>query len=147
MQFFCVQWLHQEGLDQCIEEWNGGYRKIYGFLLLIFQFCIPICASILAYNKVTMYQKSRTRSIINTTKDDNKKKAFKLQNRKRRLVLLLMLLAFIVSWLPINTLNLMEDMGMPLTCWPYYFFSFFCSHLFAMVSTCCNPLLYGWTVG
>jgi hypothetical protein len=32
----------------------------------------------------------------------------------------------------------------PLSCWPYYYFTFFCLHTLAMLSTTANPLLYGW---
>jgi hypothetical protein len=32
----------------------------------------------------------------------------------------------------------------PLSCWPYYYFTFFCLHTLAMLSTSANPLLYGW---
>ena len=31
----------------------------------------------------------------------------------------------------------------PLVCWPYYYITFFTCHLFAMSSTCWNPILYG----
>ena len=54
---------------------------------------------------------------------------------------------FITCWFPINLFNVLEDLGYPLTCWKYYYFTFFCSHCFAMASTVYNPLLYGLSVG
>ena len=64
--------------------------------------------------------------------------------RSCRRVLLSMLVMFIICWLPLNLINLLEDMEFPLLCWSYYYFTFFCLHIFAMASTCCNPLMYGW---
>ena len=113
-------------------------------MILIVQFCIPLFVSLIVYRKITRYFHTRTKSF---KKGSNKKKAEKFHNRKRSFVLFLMLVVFVICWLPINIMNLVEDMGMPLNCWPYYFFTFFCFHCFAMFSTCCNPLLYGWTIG
>ena len=156
----CFQWFQQDGIDQCMEEWGGDTlpsqcmeewggesRKVYGFMILIVQFCIPLFVSIIVYHKITIYYHNRTKSLLSFTMDMSKKKAVKFRNRRRRFVLFLMLLIFMICWLPINILNLMEDMAMPLNCWPYYFFTFFCFHIFAMTSTCCNPVLYGWTIG
>ena len=67
-----------------------------------------------------------------------------LSLRSRNRVLLAMLLVFIICWLPLNLINLLEDLEFPLHCWPYYYFTFFCLHIFAMTSTCCNPVMYGW---
>ena len=55
-----------------------------------------------------------------------------------------MLVMFIICWLPLNLINLLEDLEFPLPCWPYYYFTFFCLHVFAMTSTFCNPVMYGW---
>ena len=55
-----------------------------------------------------------------------------------------MLLVFTLGWLPVNILNVLEDLQVPLLCWPYYYFLFFTFHLIAMLTTCCNPLFYGW---
>ena len=73
-----------------------------------------------------------------------------------------MLLVFVICWLPLNLLKLMDDLEVdchlifrlleylcnpspqvPLVCWPYYYLTFFTCHLFAMSSTCWNPILYG----
>ena len=143
--FYYFQWFQLDGVDQCIEEWAEESQKVYGFVILIVQFCIPLFVSIFVYCKITGYYRNRTKSLISSS--GNKKKAAKVHNRKRSVVLFLMLVVFVICWLPINILNLMEDMGMHVNCWPYYFFTFFCFHCFAMASTCCNPLLYGWTIG
>ena len=53
-----------------------------------------------------------------------------------------MLLVFVCCWLPINLINLLEDLEVEVHCWRWYAFSYFCCHLVAMASTCCNPFLY-----
>ena len=56
----------------------------------------------------------------------------------------MMLLVFIIGWLPVNILNILEDLKVPLACWPYYYVLFFTFHVIAMLTTCCNPLFYGF---
>ena len=130
-----------------MEDWVGESRKLYGFIILIVQFLIPLIVSIIVYCKIQTYFRSRFKSLTSITRNTNKRKAIKCNHRKRSFILFLMLLVFVICWLPINILNLVEDMGIPLNCWPFYFFTFFCFHCFAMTSTCLNPLLYGWTIG
>ena len=82
------------------------------------------------------------------------------RNIRRSHLLLATVTLFVFCWLPLNILNLAEDLNMPLTTWRwqwmkinnfshshlfrFYYFSFFCFHLIAMSSSICNMLLYGW---
>lgn len=68
------------------------------------------------------------------------------RERKRRTnrMLIAMVTVFGVSWLPLNTVNLVNDVNESTGDWPYYNLSFFMVHAIAMSSTCYNPFLYAW---
>lgn len=51
---------------------------------------------------------------------------------------------FLISWLPLNAINLINDFYHQSGNWDYYFLSFFLVHALAMSSTCYNPFLYAW---
>jgi hypothetical protein len=68
------------------------------------------------------------------------------RERKRRTnrMLIAMVTVFGVSWLPLNTVNLVNDVNESTGDWPYYNLCFFMVHAIAMSSTCYNPFLYAW---
>jgi len=68
------------------------------------------------------------------------------RERKRRTnrMLIAMVTVFGVSWLPLNTVNLVNDVNETTGEWPYYNLCFFLVHAIAMSSTCYNPFLYAW---
>jgi neuropeptide F receptor len=68
------------------------------------------------------------------------------RERKRRTnrMLIAMVTVFGVSWLPLNTVNLVNDVNETTGEWPYYNLCFFMVHAIAMSSTCYNPFLYAW---
>jgi neuropeptide F receptor len=68
------------------------------------------------------------------------------RERKRRTnrMLIAMVSVFGVSWLPLNTVNLVNDVNESTGDWPYYNLCFFMVHAIAMSSTCYNPFLYAW---
>merc|ERR1711862_39444 len=71
-----------------------------------------------------------------------KRNAELLRNRQINIMLIEMVVIFIICWLPLNLTNLLLDL-LSVNCWPYFYLTFFLSHLLAMSSTCYNPVLYG----
>merc|ERR1712062_565309 len=88
--------------------------------------------------------RARTKSRLANSRHLKRRKALESTNRYKNVILLLMLLVFVIGWLPVNILNILEDLEVPLVCWPYYYFLFFTFHVIAMTTTCCNPLFYGF---
>ncbi|CAH1998613.1 unnamed protein product [Acanthoscelides obtectus] len=59
-------------------------------------------------------------------------------------MLIAMVAVFLVSWLPLNTVNIVNDFYQQMESWPYNYLTFFVTHAIAMSSTCYNPFLYAW---
>ena len=66
------------------------------------------------------------------------------RERKRRTnrMLIAMVTIFGISWLPLNLVNLLNDLSVSMAWWKYYNLCFFLAHTVAMSSTCYNVFLY-----
>ena len=65
------------------------------------------------------------------------------RNQRTNRMLISMVVVFGICWLPLNTINFLRDLDLPIYCWQYFNFLFFICHVLAMSSTCYNPILYG----
>ena len=55
------------------------------------------------------------------------------RNQRTNRMLIYMVLVFGVCWLPLNTINFLNDLDLfPIYCWQYYHFIFFVCHVMAM---------------
>lgn len=59
-------------------------------------------------------------------------------------MLIAMVAVFLISWLPLNAINIISDFFPGMEKWKYNYLTFFCTHAIAMSSTCYNPFLYAW---
>lgn len=132
-----------EGGEICREEWTGLSRIGFGVTTIVLQFCVPFLVSLYVYLYIIHSLKDRTKEKLRASVHLRKRKTIKAVSRQRSIILLFMLLVFVTCWLPLNLLKLLDDLEVPLVCWPYYYITFFTCHLFAMSSTCWNPILYG----
>ncbi len=57
-------------------------------------------------------------------------------------MLIAMVTIFGISWLPLNLVNLLNDLSVSMAWWKYYNLCFFLAHTVAMSSTCYNVFLY-----
>lgn len=128
----------------CEEDWpKEGYRKIFGGLTAMMQFVIPFCMMAFCYVCVSLRLNDRAKSKPGT-KTSRKEESDRERKRRTNRMLIAMVVIFLLSWLPLNVINIINDFYVQTGNWQYYFLSFFMVHSMAMSSTCYNPFLYAW---
>ncbi|XP_071453369.1 prolactin-releasing peptide receptor-like, partial [Hetaerina americana] len=135
----------------CAEDWpSERFRQVFGGLTASMQFVIPFFVITYCYVRVSLRLNDRARCKPGNKSCGLVKKSTKREemdrDRKRRTnrMLIAMVTIFGMSWLPINLLNLINDLYIPASVWKFYYFCFFFAHSLAMSSTCYNPFLYAW---
>lgn len=128
----------------CHEDWPGEeYRKIFGGLTTMMQFVIPFFLIAFCYICVSIRLNDRARSKPGT-KNSRKEEADRERKKRTNRMLIAMVVIFLLSWLPLNVINIINDFTDQIDKWKYYYLSFFMVHSMAMSSTCYNPFLYAW---
>lgn len=128
----------------CEELWpHEYYRKIFGGLTTTMQFIIPFLLIAFCYICVSLRLKDRAKNKPGS-KNSKKEEADRERKRRTNRMLIAMVVIFLVSWLPLNVINIVNDFHEDFGTWTYYLISFFMVHSMAMSSTCYNPFLYAW---
>lgn len=128
----------------CEEAWaTENYRKLFGALTATAQFGIPFFVMAFCYIKVSLKLGDRARAKPGA-KNSRREEADRERKRRTNRMLIAMVTIFGVSWLPLNTVNLLNDVFIDIGSWAYYNLCFFMVHAIAMSSTCYNPFLYAW---
>ncbi|KAK9501529.1 hypothetical protein O3M35_012236 [Rhynocoris fuscipes] len=107
------------------------------------QFVVPFIVVTFCYVRVSVKLNDRAKSKPGA-KTSRKEEADRERKKRTNRMLIAMVTIFGVSWLPINLMNVINDLYIPTSTWVYYNFFFFLSHAVAMSSTCYNPFLYAW---
>ncbi|XP_034254698.1 prolactin-releasing peptide receptor-like [Thrips palmi] len=133
-----------DGRLYCEETWpSENFRLIYGVLTAVFQFLVPFVIIAFCYVRVSLKLRDRAR-LKPGCKSSRKEEADRERKRRTNRMLIAMVTIFGVSWMPLNVINLLNDVYIPTGNWRYYHLSFFMVHALAMSSTCYNPFLYAW---
>jgi len=133
-----------DGKYYCEEAWpTENSRQIYGALTASMQFVLPFIIIAFCYIKVSLKLNDRARAKPGS-KNSRKEEMDRERKRRTNRMLIAMVTIFGVSWLPLNVVNLINDIHMPIGSWKYYNLCFFMVHAVAMSSTCYNPFLYAW---
>ncbi|XP_061672884.1 neuropeptide Y receptor Y8b isoform X1 [Syngnathoides biaculeatus] len=126
----------------CMEQWPSiQARQAYTTSLLIFQYFLPLFLILLCYLHIYLRLRRRKDMVErgrNTTQK-NKKGTTRIN-----VLLTAIVVAFALSWLPLNIFNTVFDWNHEVipSCGHNIIFSF--CHLIAMASTCINPIIYGF---
>lgn len=107
------------------------------------QFILPFFIIAFCYVRVSFKLNDRARCKPGS-KNTKKEEADRDRKRRTNRMLIAMVTIFGVSWLPLNLINLLNDIYIPTGTWKYYYLAFFMVHALAMSSTCYNPFLYAW---
>ncbi|XP_066907729.1 prolactin-releasing peptide receptor [Halyomorpha halys] len=133
-----------QGLYYCEEKWpSENLRQIFGGMTATLQFVVPFFVISFCYIRVSVKLNDRARSKPGS-KTSRKEEADRERKRRTNRMLIAMVAIFGVSWLPLNLINLINDIYIPTGNWRYYYLCFFVGHSIAMSSTCYNPFLYAW---
>jgi len=134
----------QEGPERCNENWEAWKRTVYGVFTNISQFLLPFVTIIICYTAIIrrLGQRAAERpggSRMSAAREEQER----ARNQKTNRMLISMVVAFGICWLPLNTINFLNDIDwFPIYCWEFFHFTFFVFHVMAMSSTCYNPFLY-----
>lgn len=128
----------------CEEYWPyEEAKKVFSVFTCILQFVIPFKIITFCYVKVCGKLWDRAKTIpgnVSARREEQERD----RARKTNLMLISMVVIFVVSWLPLNIYNLLDDF---VGGWQGSFHPqtlFLIAHAIAMSSTCYNPFLYGW---
>ena len=131
----------------CEETFPDHLRLTFGTITTVLQFVVPFLIMTVTYTLISMKLSSRVRSKPGS-KSVRKEQADRERKRRTNRMLISMVAVFGLSWLPLNVMNLLEDISTNLELgwekWPYFHLFFFVAHAIAMSSTCYNPFLYAW---
>ena len=129
----------------CLEEWPSNMsRIIYGSCMMMLQFVVPIALIIIAHWRICNILKCRI--IMNPKTPMEMERAIKEAESHRKNSTLLMAIAiiFALCWFPLMLLNLLADLNYFIFMYKNFLLAFSVVHIFAMVSACLNPIIYGW---
>ncbi|KAL3275961.1 hypothetical protein HHI36_020693 [Cryptolaemus montrouzieri] len=128
----------------CEENWpNESIRKIFGGVTSTLQFAIPFFIMAYCYTCVSIKLNDRAKSKPGS-KTSKKEESDRERKRRTNRMLIAMVAIFLISWMPLNVVNVIYDFYTEIGDWEYGLFSFFLVHSIAMLSTCYNPFLYAW---
>uniref|UniRef100_T1HDZ7 G_PROTEIN_RECEP_F1_2 domain-containing protein n=1 Tax=Rhodnius prolixus TaxID=13249 RepID=T1HDZ7_RHOPR len=116
---------------------------VFGGMTSTIQFVLPFIVVTFCYVRVSVKLNDRARSKPGA-KTSRKEEVDRERKKRTNRMLIAMVTIFGVSWLPINLINVINDLYMHTSSWTYYNLFFFLSHAVAMSSTCYNPFLYAW---
>ncbi|CAB3369220.1 Hypothetical predicted protein [Cloeon dipterum] len=138
---------NNKGIDSdffyCEEDWTENYRKAFGAFTAMAQFVLPFFIITFCYVRVSLKLNDRAKCKPGA-KNSRREEIDRERKRRTNRMLIAMVTVFGVSWLPLNMVNLINDVNESTGDWPYYNLCFFMVHAIAMSSTCYNPFLYAW---
>ncbi|XP_070612678.1 neuropeptide Y receptor type 1 [Erythrolamprus reginae] len=135
-----------------IEDYKGKYvcldsfpwesaRLSYTTILLVIQYFGPLCFIFICYLKIYIRLKRRCNMVDKMR--DNKYRS--TETKRINVMLISIVVAFAVCWLPLTIFNTVFDWNheiLPEAC--SHNLLFLICHLTAMISTCVNPIFYGF---
>lgn len=130
------------GNHYCEEDWPSEIsRKLYGSVTTVLQFVLPFLIISVCYICVSLRLNDRAKAKPGS-KTSKKEEADRERKKRTNRMLISMVAVFGISWLPLNSANIINDFYEIKS--DVYTLFFFISHCIAMSSTCYNPFLYAW---
>uniref|UniRef100_A0A8D0HH29 G-protein coupled receptors family 1 profile domain-containing protein n=1 Tax=Sphenodon punctatus TaxID=8508 RepID=A0A8D0HH29_SPHPU len=125
----------------CIEAWPSvAQRRAFTTSLLVFQYCFPLGFILICYLKIFVCLRRRHGKVDRTRENESRLK----ENKRINVMLISIVLTFAFCWLPLNIFNAMFDWNHEALMNCHHNLVFTLCHLLAMISTCINPIFYGF---
>ncbi|MEQ2169184.1 hypothetical protein XENOCAPTIV_010924 [Xenoophorus captivus] len=126
----------------CMELWPSVQkRRAYTTSLLVFQYLLPLMLILACYLHIYLRLKRR-RDMVERGRNATHKK--NKGSTRINAMLIAIVVAFALSWLPLNVFNTVFDWNHEAIPSCSHDVIFSSCHLTAMVSTCVNPIIYGF---
>ncbi|XP_043918153.1 neuropeptide Y receptor type 1-like [Protopterus annectens] len=130
-----------EGKYACMDKFpSETFRLTYTTCLMVMQYFGPLFFIFICYLKI--YMRLKRRNDIMERMRDNKYRSS--ETKRINMMFISIVVAFAVCWLPLNIFNAVFDWNHEIieSCNHNLLFSI--CHLTAMISTCVNPIFYGF---
>uniref|UniRef100_A0ABI7XAP9 Neuropeptide Y receptor type 1 n=1 Tax=Felis catus TaxID=9685 RepID=A0ABI7XAP9_FELCA len=125
----------------CFDKFpSDSHRLSYTTLLLMLQYFGPLCFIFICYFKI--YIRLKRRNNMMDKMRDNKYRSS--ETKRINVMLLSIVVAFAVCWLPLTIFNTVFDWNHQIIATCNHNLLFLLCHLTAMISTCVNPIFYGF---
>ncbi|XP_006007126.1 neuropeptide Y receptor type 1 [Latimeria chalumnae] len=115
-------------------------RLTYTTCLTVMQYIGPLCFIFICYLKI--YIRLKRRNDMMDKMRDNKYRSN--ETKRINVMLISIVVAFAVCWLPLNIFNAVFDWNHEMISTCNHNLLFLVCHLTAMISTCVNPIFYGF---
>jgi len=128
----------------CVESWpTDGTRLAYTTSLLVFQYFLPLALIAACYLRIFLRLRRR-KDAVERARDASSRDDRAKSSRRINLMLGSIVGLFAACWLPLNIFNTVFDWHHELVMSCQHDVVFSVCHLVAMVSTCVNPIVYGF---
>ncbi|XP_048816944.1 neuropeptide Y receptor type 6-like [Lagopus muta] len=125
----------------CIEAWPSiTERLIFTTSLLLLQYCFPLGFILICYLKIFVCLRRRHSKIDRMRENESRLS----ENKRINLMLISIVATFAACWLPLNIFNVVFDWNHEALMSCNHNLAFTLCHLVAMISTCINPIFYGF---
>lgn len=125
----------------CYDQFpSDSHRLSYTTLLLVLQYFGPLGFIFICYFKI--YIRLKRRNNMMDKMRDNKYRSS--ETKRINVMLLSIVVAFAVCWLPLTIFNIVFDWNHQIIATCNHNLLFLLCHLTAMISTCVNPIFYGF---
>ena len=139
------EYIHFVSYSMCLEHWPSRISRLtYASIVMILQFVGPIGVLFVIHWKICNYLKCRIRHNPITHSEMNRAVKEAKRHRKNSMLLMTIAVMFALCWFPLTLVNLLADYNYVIFMHRNFLLAFAIAHMFAMVSACLNPIIYGW---
>lgn len=125
----------------CVEIWPSKLNQLlFSTSLFMLQYLVPLGFILICYLRIVISLQRRTKKVGRKRGNETRLN----ENKRVNVMLISIVVTFGACWLPLNIFNVIFDWYHEMLMSCHHDLVFVVCHLIAMVSTCINPLFYGF---